>query len=47
MLSPLMLIGVMFGAAKRLDKEGAEKYAADEKWQEWAQRTPSLWPRLS
>ena len=47
MLSPLMLIGVMFGAAKRLDKEGAEKYAADEKWQEWAERTPSLWPRLS
>jgi hypothetical protein len=42
----LMMVGVMVGAAKRLDKEGKERYSENEKWQEWAAKTPSLWPSL-
>ena len=46
MISPLMMVGVMYGAAKRLDKEGAKRYSNHEKWQTWAAKTPSLWPYL-
>jgi steroid 5-alpha reductase family enzyme len=46
LISPLMMVGVMVGAAKRLDKEGKERYSENEKWQEWAAKTPSLWPSL-
>jgi hypothetical protein len=46
MISPLMMVGVMYGAAKRLDKQGAKRYSDHEKWQTWAAKTPSLWPRL-
>jgi steroid 5-alpha reductase family enzyme len=44
-VSPLMMVQVMTGAAKRLDKEGQEKYGGDERWQKWHASTPSLMPR--
>ena len=39
-----MMIGVMFGAAKRLDKEGAEKYKDNPLYRDWAANTPSMLP---
>ena len=46
LLSPVMMIGVMFGAAKRLDKSAAEKYGDRPDFKEWMQRSGSILPRF-
>lgn len=43
-VGPIMMIWVMMGASKRLDKEGLEKYAKVEGYLDWAKKTPSLFP---
>ena len=43
-IGPLYMASVMFGAAKRLDKEGQEKYSGDPAWQEYFATTPSILP---
>lgn len=45
-LGPLLMIWVMFQAAKRLDKASAEKYRSNPEYQSYLETTPSLWPRL-
>jgi len=44
MLAPGFMMWVMVGAARRLDKGGAEKYADSAKYKDWVGRTPSLFP---
>lgn len=43
---PLLMTWVMFGAAKRLDTTGQEKYKDNAKYKDYASRTGSLFPRL-
>ena len=44
MLAPCFMVWVMLGAAKRLDKEGAEKYKDHSKYKAWRESTSSLFP---
>mmetsp|Transcript_67540 Transcript_67540/g.162145 ORF Transcript_67540/g.162145 Transcript_67540/m.162145 type:complete len:270 (+) Transcript_67540:89-898(+) len=44
--APLFMLSVMVGAARRLDKEGAHRYAEVPHYKEWVERTPSLFPRM-
>lgn len=46
LLSPAFMVWVMFGAAKRLDKEGGKKYSDNAGYKEWVQRTGSIVPGL-
>eukprot|EP00931_Biecheleriopsis_adriatica_P124670 TRINITY_DN99829_c0_g1_i1.p1 TRINITY_DN99829_c0_g1~~TRINITY_DN99829_c0_g1_i1.p1 ORF type:complete len:284 (+),score=42.03 TRINITY_DN99829_c0_g1_i1:31-852(+) len=45
-LGPLLMIWVMIGAAKRLDKTAESKYENNAGYKAYATRTPSLWPFL-
>lgn len=46
-LGSVLMIWVMFGAAKRLDKTGTEsKYKDNAEYKAWADSTPSLFPKL-
>jgi len=46
-LGSILMIWVMFGAAKRLDKTGTEsKYKDNAEYKAWASSTPSLFPKL-
>ena len=44
--SPLFMVSVMVGAAKRLDKDQAERQKGNEKYEKWALSTHSLLPKL-
>jgi steroid 5-alpha reductase family enzyme len=44
--SPLFMIWVMCGAAKRLDADQATRNAGNEKYQSWVKSTYSLLPKL-
>ena len=43
-IAPLFMVSVMVGAAKRLDKDGTEKYGDDPAWLAYAESTPALVP---
>ena len=45
-VSPLFMIWVMLGAAKRLDKDQAERQKGNDKYQKWVDSTHSLLPKL-
>ena len=44
--SPLFMIWVMLGAAKRLDKDQAERQKGNDKYEQWVASTHSLLPKL-
>lgn len=46
MVSPLFMVWVMLGAAKRLDRTADEKYGDNALYKKWAESTPSLVPGL-
>lgn len=46
LISPLFMCWVMVGAAKRLDAEGAKKYADNAGYRAWVERTGALLPAM-
>mmetsp|Transcript_51936 Transcript_51936/g.117179 ORF Transcript_51936/g.117179 Transcript_51936/m.117179 type:complete len:270 (+) Transcript_51936:43-852(+) len=46
MAAPAFMFSVMIGAARRLDKEGAHRYAEVPGYSLWVAQTPALLPRL-